>query len=209
MARRRRIRLISAPGTSCRTTPSTPGLVYDVTDDEFDAFACGTGSPAVEQQRCDDLAAAGFSFAAADLNQPSIAVGRLANERTVTRRVTNVSDESATYVASISPPAGIDVTVTPQSLSLPPGASAEYEVTFTLQSGPLDLWRFGSLSWTDNEHTVYSALAVRPITITAPSQVTDFGASGTLTFPVEFGYTGAYSPERARPAVAAGHQRLC
>jgi subtilisin family serine protease len=171
-----------------------PGIVYDVTDDEYDAFACGTGSPALDQQRCDDLAAAGFSFAATDLNQPSIAIGRLANERTVTRRVTNVSDESATYVASISPPAGIDVTVTPQSVTLAPGASAEFDVTFTLLSGPLDLWRFGSLTWNSGTHSAYSALAVRPITITAPSQVTDFGASGTLAFPVEFGYTGAYTP---------------
>jgi subtilisin family serine protease len=171
-----------------------PGLVYDVSNDEYDAFACGSGSPAVSGERCDELAAAGLSFAAADLNQPSIAVGRLANEYTVTRRVTNVSDESASYTASVVPPAGVGVSVSPQTISLPPGASASFDVTFSMQSGPLDSWRFGSLTWESSDQSVYSTLAVRPITITAPAQVTDFGASGTLTFPVEFGFTGAYTP---------------
>jgi subtilisin family serine protease len=171
-----------------------PGLVYDVSNDEYDAFACGTDSPAVAEQRCDELAAAGFSFAGADLNQPSIAVSRLANERTVTRHVTNVSDESATYTADVVPPAGIGVTVSPQTISLPPGASASFDVTYRQQSGPLDSWRFGSLTWKNNDRSVYSTLAVRPITVTAPPQVTGFGASGTLAFPVEFGFTGAYTP---------------
>ena len=54
-----------------------PGLIYDVTDDEYDAFACGTASPAVDQVRCDALSAGGLSFDAEDLNQPSITVARL------------------------------------------------------------------------------------------------------------------------------------
>jgi hypothetical protein len=101
----------------CLST-SAPGISYDVTDDEFDAFACGTASPAVSEARCDELAAAGLSFAGADLNQPSISVGRLANERVVTRRVTNVSDEAQNFTASVVPPAGIGVTVAPQTISL-------------------------------------------------------------------------------------------
>ena len=172
----------------------TPGLVYDVSNDEYDAFACGTASPAVSQARCDELGTAGFSFAAADLNQPAIAIGRLANERTVMRRVTNVSDEAGSYTVSIEAPAGIGVTVDPPVLSLPPGASAEFDVTFTMQSGPLDLWRFGSIAWVNGDQAVRSPLAVRPISITAPAQVTQFGADGTVSFPVEFGYTGAYTP---------------
>jgi subtilisin family serine protease len=171
-----------------------PGLVYDVAEDEFDAFACGTESPAVSTERCDELAAAGLSFSGADLNQPSIAMERLANERTVSRRVTNVGDETETYTAVVVPPAGIGVTVTPPSITVAPGQSATFDITFNFKSGPLDLWRFGSLTWENNRHSVYSSIAIRPISITAPSQVTDFGASGSLSFPVEFGYTGAYSP---------------
>ncbi len=171
-----------------------PGLVYDVSDDEFDAFACGVESPAVTPERCDELEAAGLSFAAADLNQPSIAVARLANQRTVSRSVTNVGDEAETYVANVIAPSGIAVSVVPQSINLAPGQSVSFDVTFSFESGPLDLWRFGSLTWDSGNHTAYSALAIRPTSITAPAEVTAFGADGALNFDVEFGYTGAYTP---------------
>ncbi|MEX2126490.1 MAG: S8 family serine peptidase [Woeseia sp.] len=171
-----------------------PGLVYDVTADEYDAFACGTASPVVDQARCDSLAAAGSSFLAVDLNQPSIAVSRLASTQTVTRRVTNVSENSASYAAEIVAPAGIAVEVAPSALSLAPGASATFEVTFAFADGPLDLWRFGSLTWVGDDRSVRSVLAVRPTSVNAPAEVQSAGASGTIDFPVEFGYSGSYSP---------------
>jgi subtilisin family serine protease len=171
-----------------------PGLVYDVTADEYDAFACGTASPAVDQPRCDSLAAAGLSFLAVDLNQPSIAASRLANTLTVSRTVTNVSGDSASYVAGIVAPAGIAVDVAPAVLALAPGASATFDVTFTYEDGPLDLWRFGSLTWVDDDRSVRSVLAVRPTSVNAPAEVQSSGASGTIDFPVEFGYTGSYLP---------------
>jgi subtilisin family serine protease len=171
-----------------------PGLVYDVSDDEFDAFACGYDSPAVAESRCNELENAGVSFAPEDLNQPSIGLARLANEQTVTRRVTNVSEESQTFVAAVSSPPGIGVSVVPTSLSLGPGQSATFDVTFVYESGPLDLWRFGSLTWTSNDHEVYSTIVVKPISLTAPAEITSIGGSGSVNFPVEFGYTGAYVP---------------
>ena len=171
-----------------------PGLVYDVSDDEFDAFACGTDSPAVPDTRCDELAAANVSFAAEDINQPSIGIAQLANSRTVTRRVTNVGEGSQAYVASISAPPGILVSVVPSTLSLGPGETATFDVTFVYESGPLDLWRYGSLTWTSDDYTVRSSIAVRPVSLTAPEEVASFGGTGMLTFPVEFGYTGTYGP---------------
>ncbi|NIL93917.1 MAG: S8 family serine peptidase [Woeseiaceae bacterium] len=171
-----------------------PGLVYDLTEEEYDAFACGTGSPAVSQERCDELELAGYSFAGADMNQPSISIGFLSSERTVTRRVTNVSDEVGSYTANIVAPSGIGVVVDPASITVPPGQSTTFDVTVSMQSGQLDFWRFGSLTWENNERSVFSPLAIRPVTITAPAQRTAFGTSGSLTFPVSFGYTGAYTP---------------
>ena len=171
-----------------------PGLVYDVEDDEFDAFACGIASPAVSQARCDELELAGFSFAGEDLNQPSISVSRLSAQQTITRRVTNVSDEAATYTAEIVPPSGISVSVQPSSITVAPGATASFDVTLAYESGQLDLWRFGTLTWTNNDHEVYSTLAVRPTSVTAPAEITALGGDGSFSFPVEFGYTGAYSP---------------
>ena len=106
-----------------------PGLVYETTDDEYDAFACGVESPAVAAERCDQLAAAGFSFDAADLNQPAIAVSGLANQMTVTRRVTNVDDEAGAYTIEVGTPPGMEILVAPSSISLAPGESASFEVT--------------------------------------------------------------------------------
>jgi len=172
-----------------------PGLVYDVTADEYDAFACGTASPAVSAERCDALEAAGYSFDATDMNQPAIAVPHLANQQTVRRRVTNVSEESGSYTVSVDAPPGLGVEVNPPAISLPPGASMTFDVTISYESGPLDLWRFGSLTWQNEDHSVYSPLAIKPDSISAPEQITTFGGSGSLAFEVEFGYSGGYSPQ--------------
>ena len=45
----------------------------------------------------------------------NIAIGKLASRQTVTRRVTNVSDQSETYVVEIAAPDGIAVEVEPRS----------------------------------------------------------------------------------------------
>jgi subtilisin family serine protease len=171
-----------------------PGLVYEITDDEYDAFSCGVASPAINQTRCDELAATGRSFDTSDLNQPSITASRLIGQRTITRRVTNVSDNSESYIAEIVEPPGIAVQVAPPSLTLGPGQSASYDVTLTYQSGPQDIFRFGSVTWVSDDHRVRGVLSVRPLSIDAPGEIVSFGGSGTLTFPVEFGYSGSYSP---------------
>ncbi len=170
-----------------------PGLVYDVSDDEYDAFACGVASPAVTQARCDQLATAGMSFFSRDLNQPSISISRLANQQTVTRRVTNLSDEVASYSVQVSAPPGIRLDVDPAMISVGPGASVSYQVTLTYESGPLDLWRFGSLTWSNEDYDVRSAIAVKPKSITAPTEIVSFGGSGSETFSVQFGYNGSYN----------------
>jgi subtilisin family serine protease len=171
-----------------------PGLVYDVSDDEYDAFACGTASPAMTAERCAELSAAGYSFFARDLNQPTIAISRLAFEQTVTRRVTNISEDSGSYTVEVAAPPGIGVSVSPSSLSLAAGESTTFDVTFTYLSDPLDLWRFGSLTWKGDDHDVRSSIAVKPISITAPEEIVSLGGTGTQAFAVEFGYNGSYSP---------------
>jgi subtilisin family serine protease len=171
-----------------------PGLVYDISDDEYDAFACGIESPAIDQQRCDELGSAGISFATTALNQPNIVASRMTNAVTITRRVTNVSDESESYLAEVVAPTGMSVQVSPVSLNVAPGMSANFDVTITYQSGPLDLWRFGSLTWKSARHSVRSVIAARPVSLTAPVEVKSAGGTGSLTFPVAFGYDGPYSP---------------
>ena len=173
-----------------------PGLVYDISDDEYDGFACGIASPAVSQARCDALRTTGMPFDAASLNLPSIAVSDLTSTRTVTRRVTNVSDQTGTYFAEIELPPGIDVQVSPASISVGAGQSQTFEVTFRYQGqlDELDQWRFGSLTWTSEDHSVRSVLAIRPVSLHAPAECESRGLTDSLSFPVDFGYDGTYTP---------------
>ncbi len=154
-----------------------PGLVYEISNDEFDSYL------------------ADMSAEARNLNLPSIAMSKLANSQTVTRRVTNVSDEAGAYTVEISPPPGMGVTVEPNSISLAPGQSTTFDVTVDYQSGPLDLWRYGSFTWRSESHDVFSPIAVKPTSILAPAEITTFGGSGNLDFEVEFGFSGSYSPQ--------------
>ncbi len=172
---------------------ANPGLVFETTFDEYDAFACAALSPGVSGERCDELEAAGQSFAPEDINQASLAIPRLTSERTVERRVTNVSDVAATYTAAVEPPPGMDVSVTPTSLTIPAGGTANFSITTRYVSGPLDLWRFGAVTWTNSDASVRMPLAIRPVSLSAPAEIRSFGGTGSASFNVEFGYTGAYT----------------
>ncbi|MGI9203198.1 MAG: S8 family serine peptidase [Woeseiaceae bacterium] len=171
-----------------------PGLVYDISDDEYDAYSCGIASPGVSQARCDELATAGMSFDSVDLNQPSISVSRLTSGTTISRTVTNVTDTSETYTAEIELPPGIDVQVSPASLTVGAGQTATFDVTLNFVSGPPDIYRFGSLTWVSDDHRVRSVIAAQPLSIDAPREIFSFGGTGSETFSIDFGYAGSYTP---------------
>ena len=168
-----------------------PGLVYEALKEDYDAFTCGMKEPRVTEIACQQLIDAGFPTAASDLNLPSLAVSSLVSSRTLRRRVTNVG-EATQYTVSIDEPPGVDVEVTPSVLSLGPEETGTYDVTLSTSSADLEEWQFGSLTWADATHTVYSPIAVRPVPFLAPFESTSSGRSGTLQFEVEFGYTGTY-----------------
>ena len=171
-----------------------PGLVFDAGADDYDAFSCGVESPAVDSARCDALAANDWSFDADQFNLPSISVSRLANTRTIERRVTNVADQANSYIASVIAPPGVSVSVSPNTLSPAPGQTQTFEVTIDHAGGAMNLWQFGSITWESNDQSVYMPLAVRPVVLTAPEEVSSYGGSGTLQFDVDFGYSGSYAP---------------
>ncbi len=163
-----------------------PGLVYDAGFNDYLAFLCGTGQ--LTASYCPSIA-----IDPSDLNYPSITVGELAGEQTVVRTVTNVGPD-ATYDVSIDAPAGIDVSVSPASLTLASGESASYEVTLTvLDSATLNEYAFGSLTWTHGGHMVRSAITARPVALAAPGSVSGTGTDGSLSFDIQFGYSGDYS----------------
>lgn len=169
-----------------------PGLVYDAGWNDWLAFLCET-SNAVSADTCALLERLGYSTDPSDFNVASIAIGALPGEQTVTRTVTNVG-ETGTYNVSVVAPAGIHVTVDPASLTLGNGESAEYSVTFAANSAVVaDVYTFGSLTWSDGTHNVTSPIALMPVSIAVPAEVSGSGIEGSVDFDVTFGYTGDYT----------------
>jgi hypothetical protein len=116
--------------------------------------------------------------------QPGLAVTSVAKNAGVLR-----------YDAQVSAPTGYTVSVSPSSLSLNRGQSATFKVTITNVSAPVDEWRFGSLTWKEGggNYLVRSPIAVKASQFSAPDEVTGSGVSGSLSFPVQVGYSGAYT----------------
>jgi Fibronectin type-III domain len=55
-------------------------------------------------------------------------------------------------------------------------------VTITRTDGPLNTFRFGSLTWSDGTHSVRSPISVRPVAIAAPAQLNLTGTSGATSY---------------------------
>jgi hypothetical protein len=158
-----------------------PGLVFDSGFNDWLGFLCGTQLPT------SFCTGSGIPVLdPSDFNTASIAIGDLAGIQTVTRRVTNVGSGSATYAASFSGMTGVNVTVTPASLTLAKGQTRSFTVTFTRTTAALNAYTGGQLTWADGTHNVRIPMVVRPVALAAPTQV-----SGSYN--VTFGYTGAFT----------------
>jgi hypothetical protein len=179
-----------------------PGLVYEAGLFEYAGFTCGAGIPVFDQASCDFLEGLGIPFDSSDLNYPSIGIGALAGSQTITRTVTNVGP-AGTYNVSVDQPHGVDVHVSPSTITLPEGGSAIIEIEFEVTpAATTDSWAFGSMTWSDGSHDVRSPIAVKPVALAAPGQVSGTGTSGSLEFDVTFGFGGAYAavPQGLVPA---------
>jgi subtilisin family serine protease len=177
-----------------------PGLVYDSGFNDWLAFLCGTTN-GVSPASCRDLAAAGYSLDPSDLNGASIAIGDLAGVQTVKRSVTNVGSTRATYNATVAGLTGITATVIPAQLTLDAGETKSFNLKLTRTTAAANAYAGGQLSWSDGIHVVRSPMVVRPVALAAPASV--FGTGGPISYPVTFGYTGAFgaAPRGLIPAV--------
>jgi subtilisin family serine protease len=155
-----------------------PGLVYDSNFFNWLSFLCG----AQPGGGCTGVTPMDPS----NLNQASIAIGDMPGTQTVTRRVTNVSGGPLTVNASLSGMTGFTAVVSPATLTLARGQSAEFTVSFTRTSATLNAYAGGQLTWSGGGYTVRSPIVVRPVALAAPTQV-----SGTYN--VTFGYTGPFT----------------
>lgn len=160
------------------TGAADPGLVYDHDFGDWLDFLFDGGS------------------AYTDLNGASIAIGALLGSQTTTRTVTSVGSTTETYVFSVSVP-GIDVTASPSSFTIAPGATQTVDITLAVDGAPVNTYATGFVTWTgDMGHVVRSPVAVQPAQINADAEidgVADGSGDGSVEVDVEFGYTGAYT----------------
>lgn len=166
-----------------------PVLVYDASPSDYGRFLCGLGlTPPAGIGSCSRLG----SIAAWNLNLPSLTAEKVLGSLTFNRRVTNVSNATKTFVASTSLPGGWVVSVTPATLTLPPGGIGSFDVTVNRGSAALGTWSFGTLSWSDGATQVRSPLSARAVGFSAPAEVSDVRTSGrgSKIFQVTSGHSG-------------------
>ena len=117
-----------------------PGLVFDAGLPDWRGFLAGQG---LRYDR--DAGPAPDPLRATDLNVPSIAVGDLVGGAKVRRTVTNLSSQPESYDASVTGLDGLDVSVQPSTITLAPGQSATFTVSFSsLWNAPIDSWARGT-----------------------------------------------------------------
>lgn len=152
-----------------------PGLVYDITADDYVAFLCGElrytsrQVAAIAGHRAGCPAGAGAA-SHRDLNYPSFMV--ILNKtnsatRTFTRTLTNVAGSPAKYAVSVTAPAGMAVKVTPATLSFAgKGSTQGFSVTVQVsqvkrsRDGDNYIGNYGFLSWNEvgGQHVVRSPI---------------------------------------------------
>ena len=171
-----------------------PGLVFDSSFGDWIAFICGT------KQLTGSLCAAppaGFgTIDPSDLNQASIAIGDLAGAQSVARTVKSVGSASETYTFSYSGLTGLTVTPSAASFTIAPGGTQAWSVSFTRTTAALNAYTTGFITWTGNQgHTVRMPVAIRPVQIAAPTEVTFTTATGPVSWEVKTGYAGPFSAD--------------
>ncbi|KAJ8626492.1 hypothetical protein MRB53_019799 [Persea americana] len=130
-----------------------PGLIYDLTPDEYIAYLCGLGYTdnqvrilAGNNVSCSMIT----SIREGELNYPSFSV-TLGRSQTINPTVTNVGDAMSAYSLEIVKPPGVDVSVKPDALHFSNmNERLTYFLTFSqLQSGSGGSTGFaqGSLKW--------------------------------------------------------------
>jgi subtilisin family serine protease len=181
-----------------------PGLVYDSGAQDWARYACGID----QLQSASDWCPTVGRIDPSDLNYPSIGIGSLPGTQTVTRTVTNVTALPSVYVAAVTPPPGTTIEVTPSTLTVPAGGKATFTVTVQRTDAAYREYAFGSLTWTDlRGHTVRSPIAVRPVALTGPGEITGTGAAGHAGIDLLSGYSGTITAHPYGLAVSSEHSQ--
>ncbi|KAF3787878.1 Subtilisin-like protease SBT1-7 [Nymphaea thermarum] len=138
-----------------------PGLVYDITADDYLNFLCGIG---YTEQQIAAVARQRFTCTKgrAGLNYPSFVVQFSSAQKSInlTRTVTNVGDSSSRYSVSVSLPSSVTAVVSPRVLQFRTvEQKMSYSVTFTSSTSlPRGTSTFGYLEWSDGKRRARSPI---------------------------------------------------
>lgn len=143
-----------------------PGLVYDITPDDYFEFLCSQKLTPTQLKvftKSSNWSCKHSLTSAADLNYPSISVvipNANGSTMTVRRTVTNVGPPNSNYHLKVSPPKGAEVVVKPNNLQFSRRyQKLSYTVNFRTKAAQA-MPEFGALIWRDKTHTVRSSIAV-------------------------------------------------
>jgi subtilisin family serine protease len=157
-----------------------PGIVYESTPLEWTQYSCGVGEHQFFEDGT-DVCSVIPRVDPSDFNAASIGIGDLAGKQTITRTVTNTTNQASVYFPRVEAPAGFSVKVTPSALTVLPRKSASYTVEITRTTAPKGTWSYGSLSWSDlRGHTARSPIAVRAADLGVANQILAPSADGSI-----------------------------
>ncbi|MBN1967234.1 MAG: choice-of-anchor J domain-containing protein [Anaerolineae bacterium] len=140
------------------------------------------------------------------LNQPSMVDYACAGSCSWQRTVRSVLPFPATYTAVVSAPPGLDITVTPATFTLAPGASRTLSIQAEVTGAPVGTHLFGRVTLqTDAQH---ATLSVAPVALPLDEAFTNaaFPPAGWATYKLQGGGTVTWIPDtvqsRSAPASA-------
>ncbi|KFK28394.1 hypothetical protein AALP_AA8G509300 [Arabis alpina] len=148
------------------TTAINPGLIYDLTTEDYLGFLCAlnyTSSQIRSVARRNLTCDSSKSYSVADLNYPSFAVNvDGAGAYKYTRTVTSVGGSGTYSVKLYSETTAVKISVEPAVLNFKEvNEKKSYTVTFTVDSSKgSGSNSFGSIEWSDGKHVVASPVAV-------------------------------------------------
>lgn len=146
-----------------------PGLVYDLSPNDYLDFLCGVGYNSTLVQK---LSGGSYKcpehFSLLNFNYPSISVpySYLNSTVTVSRTLKNVGTPG-TYTARIRQPVGVSVSVEPSTLTFgKPDEEKSFKLSLELEdtSKVKNVTVFGELLWSDGKHHVRSPIVVAAAT---------------------------------------------
>ncbi|XP_071686182.1 subtilisin-like protease SBT1.8 [Rutidosis leptorrhynchoides] len=143
----------------------SPGLIYDITPQEYIAFVCSLGYDIKQVQAVVNRANVTCTKSLGDpgrLNYPSFSVVFGGKSRVVryTRQLTNVGPPGSVYDVTAEAPKGVQISIKPKRLVFKNvGDKMRYTVTFVSQKGGDNGDAFGSITWKNAENQVRSPVA--------------------------------------------------